>query len=234
MLQAPARTRVPRKSPPAGLSARASTRRLANDPAARRRSSRCGRPRSCHVRRVAASNSRASSTLASTRSGGGRTSLSGGHACGQQRTAEERRELVAEAKLVADRQLDVDALDAVGVIAQARQRNHDVLVDLERVGVLGDGRGARAVEPEFLARVGGHRDEAFRAARVRDAHDLRGGPGDRDRRRRRRCRPAAPSSAARGAWPWSRSRPPSRNARPDARGRPASRARRPALGNASM
>ncbi len=78
----------------------------------------------------------------------------------------------SSSSLLLQRQLDVDALDAVGVVAQARQRDHHVLVDLERVGVLGDRRGARAVEPELLARLGGHRDEAFAAARVGDAHDL--------------------------------------------------------------
>ena len=45
---------------------------------------------------------------------------------------------------------------------------------------------------------------------------------------RRRCRRSAPSSAGRGASPWSRSRPPSRSARRDARGRRAD-ARAPAL-----
>ena len=144
----------------------------------RKRRRRCGRAGPASVLRVAATSSRASSTFASTISCAGRVSLSGAHACVEQRTREERRELVAEPQLVADRQLDVDALDAVGVVAEARQRDDHVLVDLERVGVPGDGRGARAVEPEFLARFGRHRDEAFGAARVGDAHDF--GRGLRD------------------------------------------------------
>ncbi len=96
----------------------------------------------------------------------------------EERAREERRQLVREAQLVADRQLDVDALDAVRVVAEARQRDHHVLVDLERVRVLRDRRGPRAVEPELPARVGRHRDEALGAARVGDAHDLRRGLRD--------------------------------------------------------
>ncbi len=66
--------------------------------------------------------------------------------------AKNASQRVEQLQLVRDRQLDVDALDAVGVLAHASQRDHDVFVDLEGVGVLGDRRGARAVEPEFLAR----------------------------------------------------------------------------------
>ena len=43
--------------------------------------------------------------------------------------------------------------------------------------MLGDRRGARAVDPEALARVGRHRDEAFAAARIGDAHHRRGRGG---------------------------------------------------------
>jgi hypothetical protein len=43
------------------------------------------------------------------------------------------------------------------------ERDHHVLVDLEGVGVLADGGGALAVEPELLARVGLDRDEALAA-----------------------------------------------------------------------
>jgi hypothetical protein len=88
---------------------------------------------------------------------------------------EEGFQPVDELELVAQRQLDVDALDALGVLAHPRQRDDDVLVDLERVRVARDGRGALAVEPELLARVGAHGDEAFAAAAVGDAHDLAGG-----------------------------------------------------------
>ena len=84
-------------------------------------------------------------------------------------------ECVAQRQLVLDRQFDVDALDAVAIVAHARQRDDDVLVELEGVGVAGDGGGARAVEPEFLARVGIHCDEALGRAKVAHAHDLRSG-----------------------------------------------------------
>ena len=84
------------------------------------------------------------------------------------------RQRIAQRQLVLRRQLDVDALDAVAVVAHARQRDHHVLVDLEGVGVARDGGGARAVEPEFLACFGVNRDEAFGRAQVANAHDFRG------------------------------------------------------------
>jgi len=52
---------------------------------------------------------------------------------------------------------------------------YHVFVDLEGVGVLGDGRGALAVEPELLARVGADGHEALARQAVGDAHDLAGG-----------------------------------------------------------
>ena len=82
---------------------------------------------------------------------------------------------VDQRQLVAQAQLDVDALDALGVLAHPRQRDDDVLVDLEGVGVLADRGGALAVEPELLARLGADGDEAFARARVGQAHDLAGG-----------------------------------------------------------
>ncbi len=114
----------------------------------------------------------------------------------------------AQRELVGERELDVDALDAVGVVAQARQRNHHVLVDLERVGVARDRGGARAVEPELAPRVGRDGDETFGAARRWRCAPPPRPPSPPRRRRRRRCRRPAPSSGGRGAWPWSRSRPP--------------------------
>jgi hypothetical protein len=78
----------------------------------------------------------------------------------------------SERQLVGQAELDVDALDAFGVLAHPRQRDDDVLVDLERVGVLADRRGALAVEPELLARLGADRHEAFAGARVGDADDF--------------------------------------------------------------
>ena len=103
----------------------------------------------------------------------GRASPSGPHSVREQRARRRTPRARRRARsLLRDRELDVDALDAVGVVAEARERDDDVLVDLERVGVLGDRRGARAVEPELLARLGRHGDEALGAARVGDAHHL--------------------------------------------------------------
>ena len=137
----------------------------------------------------------------------------------ERRAREEALELVAELDLVRDRELDVDPLDAVGVVAEALERDDDVLVDLERVRVPRDRRRARAIEPELAPAFRRNGDEAFAAARVRNAHDLGcrlrdGVVGLADDV----CR-AAPSSACRAASPSSRSRRPSRNARRGARGR---------------
>jgi hypothetical protein len=82
---------------------------------------------------------------------------------------------VTQRQLVADRQLDVDALDPVAILAHAWQRNHHILVQLEGVGVARDGGGARAIQPEFPARLGVDSDEAFGTAQVAHAHHLRGG-----------------------------------------------------------
>ena len=75
----------------------------------------------------------------------------------ERRRREAADQRVGELELVRDRQLDVDALDAVGVVAEPLERDDDVLVDLERVRVLGDRRRAAAVGPELLARVGATR-----------------------------------------------------------------------------
>jgi hypothetical protein len=88
---------------------------------------------------------------------------------------QEFRQRIGQRDLVRQRQLDVDPFDAVAVVAHARQRNDDVLVDLEGVGVLRDRGGAGAVEPELLARLGRDGDEALGAACVGHAHDFRGG-----------------------------------------------------------
>ena len=93
----------------------------------------------------------------------------------RQRCGEEFGQRVGELQFVCQRQFDVDAFDAVGVVAQTRQRNHHVLIDLEGIGVRGDGGGAGAVEPEFLACFGVHRDETFAATQVGQLHDARGG-----------------------------------------------------------
>ncbi|MNV08932.1 hypothetical protein D3C71_994100 [compost metagenome] len=93
---------------------------------------------------------------------------------GQVAALEELGQRIAQLDLVAQAQLDVDALDAVGVLGHARQRDHHVFVDLEGVGVAADGGRALAVEPELLARLGADGNEAFAAARVGDAHHFRG------------------------------------------------------------
>jgi hypothetical protein len=97
----------------------------------------------------------------------------------QRIAAQPLLERVDDLELVARGQLDVDALDAVGVLGHPRQRDDDVLVDLERVGVPGDRGGPRAIEPEGLARLGRDGHEALAGARVGQAHHL--GRGARDR-----------------------------------------------------
>ncbi len=92
---------------------------------------------------------------------------------------EKSFQLGAQLQLVAQRKLDVDALDAQGVLAHARQRDHHVFVDLEGVGVLADRGGALAVEPEFLARFRADGHKAFAAARVGHANHFAGGAGHR-------------------------------------------------------
>ena len=121
---------------------------------------------------------------------------------------EKRFQRVQQFELVGDGQLDVDALHAVGIIRQPVQRNHHVLVDLEGVGMGGDGGGAGAVEPEFLARFGRHGDEAFTAAGIGQLHDVRGSFAASGFRHPTPHRRAGSSSGARCGWPWWRSPPP--------------------------
>jgi hypothetical protein len=94
------------------------------------------------------------------------------------RSAHERCERVGKLELVRERKLDVELLDAVAVVTEPLERDDDVLVDLERVRVPGDRRGARAIQPELLARFRGNRDEPFRTARVGDTDHFRRGLGD--------------------------------------------------------
>ena len=84
-------------------------------------------------------------------------------------------QLIAELELVGQAELNVDALDAVGVLGQARQRNHNVFVDFEGIGVARDGRRALAVQPEFFARIGTDGNEALAGTRIGDAHHLGSG-----------------------------------------------------------
>ena len=81
---------------------------------------------------------------------------------------------IAELDLVVQRQLDIDALDAIGVLGHARQRDDHVFIDLEGIGVAADGGGALAVQPEFLARLGADGNKAFAAARVGNTHHFAG------------------------------------------------------------
>ena len=90
----------------------------------------------------------------------------------QRALAEKLRQRLTQGQFVAQTQLNVDALNAVGVLGHAWQRNHHVFVDLESVGVFADGRRALAVEPEFLARLGADGDKPFAAARIGNAHHL--------------------------------------------------------------
>ena len=93
----------------------------------------------------------------------------------RQSTCKERVQRIDQFQFVLQRQLDIDALHAVAIVAHARQRNDHVFVQLEGVGVLGNGGSARTVQPEFFARLGGNRDKAFAAAQVGETHNFRGG-----------------------------------------------------------
>ena len=84
---------------------------------------------------------------------------------------------IAQRQLVAQTQLNVDALDAIGVLGHAGQRNHHILIHLEGVGVLADGRCALAIQPEFFAGLGADGHKAFATAAVGNAHHLAGGTG---------------------------------------------------------
>ena len=94
------------------------------------------------------------------------------------RPREEAEQLVAQRKLVPDRQLDVDALNAVAIVAHARQRDDHVLVQLEGIGVLRDRGRARAVKPEFLAHFAADGNEALTAAGIADTHHFGRGACD--------------------------------------------------------
>ena len=81
-----------------------------------------------------------------------------------------------QTQLVARGQLNVDPLNGIGVLTHAPERDHHILVDLERIGVAGDRSGARAVEPEFLARIRADRDEPLAMTGICQPHDFaRGG-----------------------------------------------------------
>ena len=178
-----------------------------------------------HSARTSRSSASACCTRSSSNSALGISPASSPLPSGRVPRAKKCLQRVDQLELVAQRQLDVDALDAVGVLAHARQRDHHVFVDLEGVGVLGDRRGALAVEPELLARFGADGDEAFAARASWRCARPRWWRAPRRRRRRRRCRRTAPSSAGRCPRPrvcsWWRSRRPSGSGRRGAPARPA-------------
>ena len=84
-----------------------------------------------------------------------------------------------DAQLVADGFDDVQPLHAPVVGRQVLQWNDHILVDLEGVGMGGDGGGTGAVQPETLAGLGADGDEAFAAALIGQAHDMAGGQPQR-------------------------------------------------------
>ena len=71
---------------------------------------------------------------------------------------------ITKRQLVAQAQLDVDALNAVGVLRHARQWDHHVFIDLEGVGVAADGGRLLAIQPKFLACLRADGDKTFAAA----------------------------------------------------------------------
>ena len=88
---------------------------------------------------------------------------------------EERIQLSAQTQFIVQAQLDVDAVNAIGVFGHAVQGNHHVFIDFEGVGVPRNGRCTLAVEPKFFARIGVDCNKAFTATRVGNAHHFRGG-----------------------------------------------------------
>ena len=83
-----------------------------------------------------------------------------------------------ELELVVNRALDVDALDGVGVLAHAIQRNNDVFVNFKSVGVPGNGGRARTIGPEGFSRFGRDRHKALARALIGKPNDFRGRAGD--------------------------------------------------------
>ena len=77
--------------------------------------------------------------------------------------------------LVADCLADIDAFNAAVVFGQSGQGDDHVLVDLEGIGVRGNGGGAGAIQPEAPARLGAHRDKALGIAFLAGLDDRLGG-----------------------------------------------------------
>ena len=93
----------------------------------------------------------------------------------RRRRIHQAQQRIAQFQLVLRGKFNVDALNAVAIIAHARQGNNHVFVNLEGVGVARDGGGARSVEPETLALLGAGGHKTFRAARLAHAHHFGGG-----------------------------------------------------------
>ena len=93
--------------------------------------------------------------------------------------AEQMGECIAQRNFVTQRQLDVDALYAVGVLGHARQGNDHVFIDFEGIGVAADGCGAFAVQPKLFTRLGADRHKALARSGIGQTNDLGGGTGHR-------------------------------------------------------
>ena len=65
--------------------------------------------------------------------------------------------------------------NAVGIVSEPVERDDHVLVDLECIGVFGNGSGTCAVQPEFLACIGCDGNKAFAVTRIgKPYHRARG------------------------------------------------------------
>ena len=85
-----------------------------------------------------------------------------------------RLQCIEHRQFVFRRQLDIDALNRVGIRAESVERYDDVLVDLESVGMARYRRRTRAVQPEPTPRFRADGGEPFAAAPVGEAHDVCG------------------------------------------------------------
>ena len=154
---------------------------------------------SCHWPRTSRTRASACCTRSSSSSAEGISPASSWRPAAGGR-GRRRLQLVGQPDLVAQAQLDVDALDAVGVLRHPRS-GITVLVDLEGVGVLAIAAVRLRSSQNFLRARGSpprspRRCASWRGAPLRGARATASG-------RRRRCRRPAPSWAGRRAWTWS-------------------------------
>ena len=77
------------------------------------------------------------------------------------------------------RQLDIDTLHAIAIVAHARQRNHHVFIQFEGVGMFGNRGGACTIQPEFFACFGRNSNKTFATAQIGQPDNFRCGLGDR-------------------------------------------------------